>query len=161
MHDSLHPRSVFAVFLEGAGLRQAGMENCGFIYWIAATSMARILIADDYDAARRGIRRLLEAYPGWEVCGEAADGFGVVLKTAELKPDLVILDLELGMIDGLSAACEISAAMPKLPIVLCTVFATDVAERQIQEFGIRAVVDKNDAGTQLVSVVEDLLNTEA
>jgi DNA-binding NarL/FixJ family response regulator len=142
------------------------MENCGFIYWIAAifeapTSMARILIADDYDAARRGIRRLLEAYPGWEVWGEAADGFGVVLKTAELKPDLVILDLELGMIDGLSAACEISAAMPKLPIVLCTVFATDVAERQIQEFGIRAVVDKNDAGTQLVSVVEDLLNTEA
>lgn len=82
MHDSLHPRSVFAVFPEGAGLRQAGMENCGFIYWIAATSMARILIADDYEAARRGIRRLLEAYPGWEVCGEAADGFGVVLKTA-------------------------------------------------------------------------------
>jgi DNA-binding NarL/FixJ family response regulator len=141
------------------------MENCGVILSIAAmfeapTSMARILIADDYDAARRAIRRLLETYPGWEVCGEAADGLGVVLKTAELKPDLVILDLALGMIDGLSAAREISAAMPSLPIVLCTVFAADVPERQSQEFGIRAVVDKSDAGTRLVSVVEDLLNSK-
>jgi DNA-binding NarL/FixJ family response regulator len=123
--------------------------------------MARILIADDYDAARRAIRRLLETYPGWEVCGEAADGLGVVLKTAELKPDLVILDLALGMIDGLTAAREISAAMPRLPIVLCTVFgARDVPGQQGQEFGIRAVVDKSDAGTQLVSVVEDLLNSK-
>jgi DNA-binding NarL/FixJ family response regulator len=120
--------------------------------------MVRILIADDYEAARRAIRRLLEGRPGWEVCGEAADGLGVVLKTAELKPDLIILDLALGMIDGLTAAREISRAMPRLPIVLCTIFFTDVLERESQEFGIRAVVDKSEAGTRLVSVVEDLLN---
>ena len=107
--------------------------------------------------ARRAIRRLLEARPGWEVCGEAADGLGVVLKTAELKPDMVIIDLALGMIDGLTAAREISAAMPTLPIVLCTVFATDMPERQSHEFGIRAVVDKSNAGTQLVGVVEEVL----
>jgi len=98
-------------------LREAGIENCGFILSIAAIfeapiSMARILIADDYDAARRAIRRLLEGRPGWEVCGEATDGLGAMLKTAELKPDLVILDLALCMIDGLTAAGEISAAMP-------------------------------------------------
>ncbi|SRR6266851_3377280 len=150
----------------GAGLREAGLENCGFISSVAAPfeapiSMARILIADDYDAARRALRRLLETHPGWEVCGEAADGLGVVLKTAELKPDLVILDLALGMIDGLTAAREISAAMPRLPIVLCTVFATDMLERQSHEFGIRAVVDKSDAGTRLVRVVEELLNSKA
>jgi DNA-binding NarL/FixJ family response regulator len=165
MHDSLCPPSVFAVFLEGKELGQTEMENCGVILSIPAmfeapTSMARILIADDYDAARRAIRRLVEGRPGWEVCGEAADGLGVVLKTAELKPDLVIIDLALGMIDGLTAAREISAAMPRLPIVLCTVFATDVLERQSHEFGIRAVVDKSDAGTQLVSVVEGLLNSK-
>lgn len=119
----------------------------------APIPMARILIADDHKVARRAIRRLLEQRPGWEVCGEAADGLGVMLKTAQLKPDVVILDLELGMIDGLTAAREISAAMPSLPIVLCTVFATDVLERARQEFGIRAVVDKSDAGTRLVSVL--------
>jgi len=74
--------------------------------------MTRILIADDYEAARRAIRRLLEQRSDWEVCGEAADGLGVVLKAVELKPDLVILDLELGMIDGLTVAREISRAMP-------------------------------------------------
>jgi len=146
-------------------LREAGGENCGFNLSIAAIfeapiSMVRILIADDYDAARRAIRRLVEGRTGWEVCGEATDGLGAVLRTAELKPDLVILDLALGMIDGLAAAREISAAMPSLPIVLCTVFATDVLERQSHEFGIRAVVDKSDAGTRLVSVVEGLLNSK-
>lgn len=124
----------------------------------ASIPMARILIADDYEAARRAIRRLLERRPDWEVCGEAADGLGVVLKVAELKPDLVILDLALGMIDGLTAAREISRAMPRLPIVLCTVFATDELERKSQEWGIRAVVDKSDAGARLVGVVEDALN---
>ena len=94
------------------------------------------------------------------MCGEAADGLGVVLKTAELKPDLVILDLALDMIDGLTAAREISRAMPRLPIVLCTVFAADALERESQEWGIRAVVDKSDAGTRLVSVVADLLNSK-
>jgi DNA-binding NarL/FixJ family response regulator len=121
----------------------------------------RILIADDYEAARRAIRRLLEQRPGWEVCGEAADGLGVVLKTAELRPDLVILDLALGVIDGLTAAREISRTMPRLPIVLCTVFATDVLEQASQKFGIRAVVDKSNAGTQLVGVVEEVLNNMA
>ena len=110
--------------------------------------MARILIADDYDAARRAIRRLVEGRPGFEVCGEATDGLGAMLKTVELKPDLVILDLGLGMIDGLTAAREISATMPRLPIVLCTVFATGRLERQSHAFGIRAVVD-NAAMTAL------------
>jgi len=120
----------------------------------------RILIADDYEAARRAIRRLLEQHPGWEVCGEAADGLGALLKTAELKPDVVILDLALGVIDGLTAAREISRTMPRLPIVLCTALFTDVLEQESQKFGIRAVVDKSNAGTQLVGVVEEVLNNK-
>src|SRR5260221_6061850 len=120
--------------------------------------MVRILIADDYEAARRAIRRLLEQRPGWEVCGEAADGLGVVLKTAELKPDVVILDLALGVIDGLTAAREISRLVPSLPIELCTIFFTDVLERESPDFGIRAVVDESDAVTRLVSVIADLVN---
>jgi DNA-binding NarL/FixJ family response regulator len=122
--------------------------------------MAKILIADDNEAARRAIRRLLEKRADWEVCGEAADGLGAVRKTAELKPDLVILDFDLGMENGLTAACEISRATPTIPIVMCTVFATHVLERTSQEFGVRAIVDKSDAGTRLVSIVEDALNNK-
>src|SRR5260221_1774939 len=77
--------------------------------------MVRILIADDYEAAGRAIRRLLEQRPGWEVCGEAADGLGVVLKTAELKPDVVMLDLALGVIEGLTPARDISKLVPRCP----------------------------------------------
>jgi DNA-binding NarL/FixJ family response regulator len=119
-------------------LRHGGREHGGVgLSSIAETfeapnTMARILIADDYDAARRALRR----------------------------PDLVILDLKMGMIDGLTAAREISAAMPCLPIVLCTVFATDALERESQESGVRAVVSKNEAGSKLVSVIEDLLKRE-
>jgi len=120
----------------------------------------RILIADDYEAARRAIRRLLEGRPGWEVCGEAADAPGAVRKTAELKPDVVILDLILGMDNGLTAAREISRATPTIPIVLCTMFATAALERECQKFGIQAVVDKINAGTQLVGVAEDVLNNQ-
>ena len=120
--------------------------------------MTRTLIADDYEAARRAIRRLLEQRSDWEVCGEAADGLGVVLKAVELKPDLVILDLELGMIDGLTVAREISRAMPSLPIMLCTVFFADVLKPESQRFGIRAIVDKSNAGMQLLDAVEAVLN---
>src|SRR5258708_28133909 len=82
--------------------------------------MLRILIADDYEAARRAIRRLLEGRPGWEVCGEAVDGLGVVQKTAELKPDVVILDLALGVIDGLTAARGISTLGASFPTAVLT-----------------------------------------
>jgi DNA-binding NarL/FixJ family response regulator len=159
--DFLRWHSVFAVFVARTSLRQGVSDDRGSILPDSrdeADTMARILIADDYDAARRAIRRLVGEHPGWEVCGEAVDGLGAVRKTAQLKPDLVILDLEMGMIDGLTAAREISAAMPCLPIVLCTVFATDTLERESQESGVRAVVNKSEAGTKLVSVMEDLLN---
>ena len=117
----------------------------------------RIPIADDYEAARRAIRMLLERRPGWEVCGEAADGPETVLKTESLRPDVVILDLALGADNGLTVAREIAAETPGLPIVLCTIFPTPVLEDEIGHCGIRAVVDKAKAGSELVDTVEKAL----
>ena len=71
------------------------------------TKAFRIFIADDHEVVRRGIRSLLEGHAGWEVCGEARDGREAVEKVAELKPDLVLLDVGMPNLNGLDAARQI------------------------------------------------------
>ena len=78
----------------------------------------RILIADDDASIRRLVRRILEDHPNWEVCGEAVDGQEAVVKTVELHPDVVILDLAMPEKNGFQAAREISALFPLMPMVL-------------------------------------------
>ena len=67
----------------------------------------RILIADDHDLMRRGVKTLLESRPGWRVCGEANTGRDAVSKSEELRPDIVILDLSMPDLNGLEAARRI------------------------------------------------------
>src|SRR6201982_2630995 len=76
--------------------------------------MLRILIADDHEVARRGIRSVLEAHPGWEVCAEAKDGRDAVELAASAKPDLVLLDIGMPNLNGLEAARQILAKNPNL-----------------------------------------------
>ena len=87
--------------------------------------MARILIADDHAEARRGARELLEAHPGWEVCGEAADGMEAIEMAAALKPDIVILDLSMPKMSGVAAARVIRSTAPGLPVLLFSLYAGD------------------------------------
>ena len=81
--------------------------------------MLRILIADDHELARRGIRALLESHPGWEVCGEAKDGRETVELAASMKPDLVLLDIGMPNLNGLEAARRILDAYS-----VCIIFLT-------------------------------------
>ena len=67
----------------------------------------RILLADDHPLVREGISSVLKAHPGWEVCGEALDGRQAVQMTRELKPDIVILDLAMPVLNGLDATRQI------------------------------------------------------
>ena len=87
--------------------------------------MARILIADDHAEARRGARALLEAHPGWEVCGEACDGMEAIEMAAALKPDIVILDLSMPKMSGVAAARVIRSTAPGLPVLLFSLYAGD------------------------------------
>jgi len=118
---------------------------------------SRILIADDHPAIRKVLRSLIESHPGWEVCGEAENGFEAVGKAGELKPDLVILDLAMPVMDGIRAAREISTTMPGLPILMHTMHGSPAVNLEAKKAGISRVVSKGESGDDLISAIEDLL----
>src|ERR1022692_3580718 len=120
------------------------------------TKSFRILVADDHDVVRCGIRTLLEGHPGWTVCGEAREGREAVAKVAELKPDLVVLDVAMPMLNGMDAARQILQARPGTPILILTLYESDELIRQVLEAGARGFILKSDAAQNLLLAVEAL-----
>lgn len=120
--------------------------------------MIRILVADDHDVARRGIRDLLESHPGWQVCGEARDGRETVEMAATLKPDLILLDVGMPNLNGLEATRQILATSPEALILILTMHDTDQVVREVLRAGARGFLLKSDAGRDLIAAVEALQN---
>jgi DNA-binding NarL/FixJ family response regulator len=118
--------------------------------------MLRILIADDHEVARRGIRALLESHPGWEVCGEARDGRETVELVTKIRPDLILLDIGMPNLNGLEATRQILAALPDAAILILTMHDTDQVVREVLRAGARGFLLKSDAGRDLVAAVEAL-----
>jgi DNA-binding NarL/FixJ family response regulator len=118
--------------------------------------MFRILIADDHEVARRGIRAMLESHPGWEVCAEAADGREAVELAASATPDLILLDIGMPNLNGLEAARQILASCPDVPILILTMHDSDNVVREVLRAGARGFLLKSDAGRDLVAAVEAL-----
>jgi DNA-binding NarL/FixJ family response regulator len=102
----------------------------------------RILIADDSEIFRKGLRAMIEGEPGWEVCGEAVDGVQAIQKTRQLTPDLIVMDLAMPQMSGLDATREILKEFPKIPIVLLTLYLTRQLNEDARNIGIRATVSK-------------------
>lgn len=119
-------------------------------------SAVRILVADDHEVVRQGVRTLLEAQPGWEVCGEAADGREAVEMTKRLKPDVVILDITMPNLNGLEATRQILKADPKARVLILSMHESDQVVREVLDAGARGYVLKSDAGRNLVAAVEAL-----
>src|SRR5215469_16572981 len=117
---------------------------------------ARILIADDNEVCRGALGELIQCHDHWEVCGYAEDGLQAVAKAIELKPDIVILDLAMPRMDGLSAAREIGKALPLIPLVLYSLHGFDLLELEAKKVGIRRVVLKPD-NDGLFRAIEELL----
>lgn len=82
--------------------------------------MLRVLIADDFEAVRKGVCAILSANLDIEVCGEAENGFEAVEKARALKPDLIVMDVSLPVLSGLDAAREIRKIFPTVPILILT-----------------------------------------
>jgi DNA-binding NarL/FixJ family response regulator len=118
--------------------------------------MLRILIADDHEVARRGIRSLLESHPGWEVCAEAKDGRDAVELATSMKPDLVLLDIGMPNLNGLEAARQILTTSPNVAILILTMHDSDNVIREVLRAGARGFLLKSDAGRDLVAAVEAL-----
>jgi DNA-binding NarL/FixJ family response regulator len=116
----------------------------------------RILIADDHEIVRRGIRALIENHPGWEVCAEAADGRDAVEKARQLQPDLVLVDVSMPNLNGLDAARQILEIVPQTRILILTMHESEQIVREVLEVGARGFLLKSDAARDLVSAIQAL-----
>jgi DNA-binding NarL/FixJ family response regulator len=123
-----------------------------------AVSTAKILIADDHEVMRLGMRILLEARRSWTICAEASNGKEAVEKTAECHPDVVILDISMPTMNGLEAADRISASYPQIPIILFSLHLSEEMMSTLQRPAVRGAVSKGEAGRDLVEAVETVLN---
>jgi len=115
----------------------------------------RILIVDDSEFARSGLKVLLGGRTDCEVCGEANDGKQAVLKAIDLNPDLIILDYSMPGMDGLHVAQEIYKAMPAAQIVMCTLFPSRELEKEAVKYGVKQVISKAEMSKALVAAIED------
>lgn len=120
--------------------------------------MTRILIADDHDVVRSGVRAILAARADWEVVGEAADGKSAIGMALATRPDVVILDYGLPLVNGVEAARQIRARIPGTEILIFTMHDTDALVRDVLEAGARGFLLKSDARQMLMSAVESLAN---
>jgi DNA-binding NarL/FixJ family response regulator len=122
--------------------------------------MIQILVADDHEVVRQGIRSLLEAHPDWNVCCEAVTGREAVAKATEDRPDVVILDVSMPEMNGLEAARQIRRAVPTAKILVLTVHEIDQLVQDFIDVGVHGFLLKADTGRMLVDAVKAVLRGE-
>jgi two-component system, NarL family, sensor kinase len=118
----------------------------------------RILIADDHEVMRRGVRGLLESHDEWAVCGEAFEGREVVVKSRELRPDLIIMDINMPGLTGIDAAQQIRKENPSAKILFFSVHESAQTVREVVNVGAQGYVAKSRAGHDLVDAVRNVLD---
>jgi DNA-binding NarL/FixJ family response regulator len=121
---------------------------------VRITTMARILIADDHQRVRKALRALLECRADWQVVGEAANGREAVEKAELLQPDLVILDITMPEMDGLTAARQIRRSANKVEVLILSYNNSSEMIRQAFDAGAHSFVLKTDLGYDLMLAVE-------
>lgn len=122
----------------------------------------RILIADDHEVLRQGVRSMLESHKDeWEICGEAVNGQEAVEKAQTLNADLVILDINMPVLNGVAAVRRILRSEPNAKILVFTVHDSEQTIREIREAGAHGYVSKSKAGQDLVCAVRAVLNGQS
>ena len=116
----------------------------------------RILIADDHELVRRGVRTLLEAEPGWKVVAEARDGQEAFEKAKKTKPEIVVLDIGMPRLSGLEAARRLKSILPQVKVLMLTVHESERLAWEVLNAGARGYVTKSDTARDLVIAIEAL-----
>ncbi|MCU1298169.1 MAG: DNA-binding response regulator [Acidobacteriaceae bacterium] len=123
----------------------------------APASHVRILIVDDHEVMRLGIRNLLEAMPSWNICAEASSGREAVDKAFQYLPDIIIMDITMPGMNGLEAAAEIGRSRPNIPVILFSLHLSEDLVSHFETGGIRGAVGKGEAARDLVEAVKKVL----
>jgi DNA-binding NarL/FixJ family response regulator len=128
-------------------------------FWLevkAKMESLHLVVADDHDIVRRGLRDLLEQQVGWKVVAEATNGKEAVEKVLKTQPDVAVLDIQMPVVNGLEAAKQIVMSGSKTRILILTIHESDTLIREMLDAGVRGYVLKSDAARDLVSAVEAL-----
>lgn len=123
--------------------------------------MTRILLADDHDVLRTGLRALIETRPGWKVVAEARDGLEALKAAETTKPDIVVLDYSMPVMNGLEVARQLRARPRRPEILIFTMHDDDAILRETVLAGVRGYLLKSDAQGHLLEALETLARHEA
>jgi len=120
----------------------------------------RIVLADDHDIVRAGLKSLLAQRPEWTVCGEASNGLEAVSKVVELTPDVVVLDITMPMMSGLEAAVRIRQLAPGTRIVILSMHDAVVMQGLLSLCAPDAYVSKTTANEDLVRALNTVMERQ-
>ena len=118
--------------------------------------MTRILIADDHEVVRSGMRAILEAHEGWEVVAEAGDGKDAIAKALQTEPAVAIIDYSLPVMNGIEVTRQIKSKLPNTEILIFTMHDSAILIAEVLEAGARAYVLKSEANQYLIAAVQSL-----
>jgi DNA-binding NarL/FixJ family response regulator len=113
-----------------------------------AARAARVMLVDDEPGLRRSLKRVLEAR-GIEVVGEAADGSQAIALAGDLKPEVVIMDLRMPVMDGLTATRLIRGSWPTIAVIVCTAYEDPALRREVIDSGASGYLIKGNAPSAL------------
>src|SRR6202048_3977831 len=119
---------------------------------------SRILIVDDHEVVRQGIRTILHARPQWEICGEAVNGRDAIEKARSLDPDVIIMDITMPEMSGIEATREISKLKLRAAVLVFTMHESKNLAETVREAGARGLVLKSHAARDLLDALETLMN---
>ena len=128
----------------------AGSTNVG-------THPVRILVADDHEVMRMGLRNLLEAVPGWSVYAEARTGHEAVELALLSSPDIIIMDITMPEMNGFEAAAQIAQRRPDIPVIMFSLHLSEDVVARFKSGPIRGAVSKSEAARDLLDAVRSVL----
>ncbi len=118
---------------------------------------ARILVADDHEVMRMGIRNLLESVSNWTVSGEASTGREAVELALQSPPDVIIMDITMPEMNGLEAAAKIAEQRPDIPVIMFSLHLSEDVVGRFKTGAIRGAVSKSEAARDLLDAVRAVL----